>query len=481
MRLLILLCALVAAASAQPDDRASLRAEIEILKRKLAELEQRVSAMPEAAVAAPAAAVQANAVAPAAAAPVAPSAPAGESKAPFAFGDFTWMNGQSRQKSQPLSNSIATLSLYVDSYYGYSFNHPKDNTIVGSNTVGRNTEFQINTAGVGLETNYQNIIGKVSFQVGNMQSLIQDTDQSVTRGRNLSTANYKYLSEILGGYHFDKWSGINVEAGIFYSYVGMESYLTAENWNYNRSLVCEFTPFYFSGARVQIFPTDKIKIEPWVMNGFQSYGKWNKNSSVGLSNYYRPHEWLAFAANFYYGTDTKDNPDRKRFHHDNSILMRYFNRPNAPGISKMAASINTHYGFQTGGINPFPGRKAYMAGTSIANRIWLDRDHLAFTIRGEALTNPTRYLAPSPTADGFPAGLDNYSLKIWGFTGTFDVLPTDFMAFRAEFLSRHSDVPFFAGQGGTTSPDGFQGTPGLFVPDVAKHENRLTFAVNFRM
>ena len=122
-----------------------------------------------------------------------------------------------------------------------------------------------------------------------------------------------------------------------------------------------------------------------------------------------------------------------------------------------------------------------MAGTSIANRIWLDRDHLAFTIRGEALTNPTRYLAPSPTADGFPAGLDNYSLKIWGFTGTFDVLPTDFMAFRAEFLSRHSDVPFFAGQGGTTSPDGFQGTPGLFVPDVAKHENRLTFAVNFRM
>jgi len=484
MRVLILVfCAGLLTAAPQQDDRAALRAEIESLKRKLSELEQRVAALPEAAPAPAAVPAPAPAAVPAAAVvqAAAPSTPAAEPKVPFAFGDFTWMNGQSRQKSQPLSNGIATVSLYLDSYYGYSFNHPKDDTIVGSNTVGRNAEFQINTAGVGIEADYKNVIGKVSFQVGNMQSLIQDADASVTRGRNLSTANYKYLSEILGGYHFDKWYGINVEAGIFYSYVGMESYLTAENWNYNRSLVCDFTPFYFSGARVQIFPTEKIKIEPWIMNGFQSYGKWNTSPSAGLSNYYRPHEWLAFAANFYYGTDTKDNPGRKRFHHDNSILVRYWNRPTSAGVSKMALSMNNHYGFQSGGVNPFPGRKAYMAGTSIANRIWFSRDHLAFTVRGEAITNPSRYLAPAPTANGFPLGPDNYSLKIWGVTGTFDILPTDFMDFRTEFISRHSNVPFFAGQGGTTSPDGFLGTPGPFVPDVARHENRLTFAVNFRM
>ncbi|HET8921653.1 MAG TPA: hypothetical protein VFN26_01510 [Candidatus Acidoferrum sp.] len=61
-------------------------------------------------------------------------------------------------------------------------------------------------------------------------------------------------------------------------------------------------------------------------------------------------------------------------------------------------------------------------------------------------------------------------------------MPTDFLTLRSEFISRHSNVPFFAGQGGTTSSDGFLTTPaGLFVPDVAKHENRVTFAVNFRM
>jgi hypothetical protein len=401
--------------------------------------------------------------------------------APFAFGDFTWMNGQSRQHSQPLTTPIGTLSLYFDSYYGYSLNHPKDDTIVGSSTLGRDGEFALNLAMVALDTQYKSVLGKLSFQVGNSLSVIQDLDGTANKGRNLSLANIKYVSESYAGYHFDAMNGINVEAGIFYSYIGLESYLMAENWNYNRSLVCDFTPFYFEGARVQFFPTDKIKIEPWVMNGFQTYGKWNKNVSVGLSNYYRPQEWLAFVANFYYGTDQKDNPGRKRFHHDHSVILRYYNRPTSTRISKMAFSLNNHYGFETGGINPFPGRSAYVAGSSLANRIWFRHDKLAWTIRGEGITNPSRFLAPVPTANGFPTGPDNYSLKIWGLTSTFDLMPTDFVDFRAEFMSRHSNVPFFAGPGGTTSPDGFQGTPGSFTPDVAKHEHRLTFAINFRL
>jgi hypothetical protein len=401
--------------------------------------------------------------------------------APFAFGDFTWMNGQSRQKSQPLANSFATVNLYLDTYYGYSFNHPIDDTIVGSGAVGRDTEWQINNATIGIETNYKNVIGKITLQSGNQLAVTQDLDQTVNRGRNLSVANNKYIGEAVAGYHFDKLNGINVEAGYFYSYIGLESYLLAENWSYNRSFVSDMTPFYFSGARIQIFPTDKIKIEPWVMNGYQTYGKWNKNSSVGLSNYYRPRESLGFVANFYYGTDTKDDPNRRRFHHDDSILYRYFNRPESAGISKMAFSLNSHYGAQFGGVNPFPGRKEYMLGSSLANRIWFAHDHLAWSFRAEAVTNPGRYLALPPTPTGFLPGPDQYSLKLWDLTSTFDILPTDFLAFRFEFISRHSNVPYFAGPGGTTSPDGWQGTLGPFVPDLVKRENRLTFAINWRM
>ncbi len=480
-------------------DREKVLEEIRELKQRLAKLEAIVegsgAAPPETVTVAPAPAPAAQPQASAAAAPQpvagasGPGAAAGtgtqgapaQTKTPFGFGDFTWMNGQSRQKSQVLTNSFGTLSLYLDSYYGYSFNHPSDNTITGSATVARNTEFTLNLVSVDFSTQYKNIIGEVSFQDGNQLSLIQNADQSVNRGRFLSVSDYRYLGQALAGYHFDKWYGINVEAGLFYSYIGMESYLTGENWNYNRSLLSDYTPFYFEGVRVQIYPDEHWKIEPWIMNGYQSYGKWNHNSAVGLSNYYRPQEWLTFAANFYYGTDERNNPNRRRFHHDDSMEVRYWNRPEASGVSKMAFSLNNHYGFESGGINPFPGRNSYFLGSALAHRVWLHKDHYAFTVRGEALTNPGRYLAIPPTADGFLPGPDNYSFKVWGLTGTFDYLPTDFMDFRAEFLSRHSNVPYFAGPGGTTSPDGYLGTPGLFTPDLAKHENRLTFAIDWRM
>jgi len=482
-RFLVLFLLLMPPAHAQPSNPQDVQAlveEVRELKKRLADVESKLAAIP-AASATPVTIAKSEARPPAQ--PETTAAPSTKTPkpAPFAFGDFTWMNGQSRQKSQPLSNSFATVNLYLDTYYNYSFNQPRDETIIGSGAVGRNTEWQINNATIGVDTNYHNILGKVTLQMGNQLAVTQDQDGTVNRGRNLTIANNKYIGEALAGYHFDRWNGVNVQAGYFYSYIGLESYLLGENWSYNRSTVSDMTPFYFSGARVQIFPTDKIKIEPWFMNGYQTYGKWSKNNSIGLSNYYRPNESTGFVANFYYGTDTKDDPHRKRFHHDDSILRRYYNNPKANGISKMAFSLNNHFGNQWDGVNPFPGRKSYMLGSAFANRIWFHRDFIALTLRGEAVTNPGRYLAMLPTPDGFPPSRDNYSLKIWDFTSTFDILPSDSLAFRFEFISRHSNVPYFSGRGGVTSPDGWQGTPGLFIPDIAKHENRLTFAINWRM
>jgi hypothetical protein len=101
-------------------------------------------------------------------------------------------------------------------------------------------------------------------------------------------------------------------------------------------------------------------------------------------------------------------------------------------------------------------------------------------LRAEGVTNPGRYLALPPTPTGFLPGPGQYSLKLWEVTSTFE-MPTDFLAFRFEFISRHSNVLHFAGSSGTTSPDCWQETPGPFVGDLVKHENRLTFAINWRM
>jgi hypothetical protein len=422
--------------------------------------------------------------------PVTPAAPATEPTpdTPFGWGDFTWMNGQSRQKDFPLKafGGAVTLSLYLDVNYAYSLNHPRDDTFTGTASVPRHNELNTNLASVGMEWNYRNVIGRLSLQYGSMISIVQDLDGTTARGRNNAVQNLRYIREATAGYHFDALHGINVEGGIFMSYIGLESYLLAENWNYQRSVVCEHTPFYFQGMRVQIFTSDRVKIEPWLMNGWQTYGKWNLAPSAGMALRWSPTEALSLISNFYIGTDTKLVGDRARFHNDHSILLRYFDAPTSGFVSKAAFSLNNHIGFEAGGDDPATGKAlpgpahAHMVGSALSHRLWFSHDHLALALRGEVFSNPSRYLSQYPPP-GFETGPNVKALQIWGVTSTFDVMPTDFFAFRVEGSYRHANVPYYAGPGGTTSPDGFQPTPAGYVPDTVQDQALVVAAVNFRL
>ncbi len=424
----------------------------------------------------------------------------GGSRTPFEGMDLTWVNGQNRQRTFPLTYGSIVGVAYLDTYYNYDFHQPKDNTHTISSSIGRHNEFTLNLASIGLEANYQNVIARLWLQTGAMLNIVQELDGTTLRGRNLAASgpgsnNLKFIREAAAGYHFDKGYGLNIEMGIFMSYIGLESYVLQENWSYQRSMVCEFTPFYFSGARLQYYPSRNFKTELWLMNGWQTNGKWANAPGVGNSNYFRPTENLQLVANFYYGHDTQFQPGRIRFHHDNSIVYRYL-RPNGGVISQAAFSINNHYGFQSGGkvTDPATGQttqlpgpdKAYMMGTSVANRLWFAQNRLALTLRGDVMTNPSRYLAYSPGVFGVDGSVPGYSdsdqLRIAQGTVTLDIMPNDFFTFRIEYGHRWASVPYYAGPQGTTSPDGYQGiVPDNYAPDLRKTENRITLATSIRL
>lgn len=154
-----------------------------------------------------------------------------DSKIPFEGYDLTWINGQSRQTDFPLTlkdkdgETILTGVTYVDAYYNYDFRNPKDNTHTISSAIGRSNEFTINMASIGLETNYKNMIGRLWLQYGQMGSIVQDLDGTVNHGKNTGVNNLKNIREAAAGYHFNVMYGLNVEAGIFMSYIGLESYV----------------------------------------------------------------------------------------------------------------------------------------------------------------------------------------------------------------------------------------------------------------
>lgn len=410
--------------------------------------------------------------------------------APFAGYNTTWINGQNRQTEFPLTlndaknRPILTAMAYIDTYYSYDLKGPKDNTHVSSASIGRDNEFTLNMATIGVESYYNHSIGRIWLQAGNMLNLIQDTDGSTSRGRNSSVSNLKYIREAAAGYHFDLLHGINVEMGIFSSFIGMDSYLTQENWSYQRAMINELVPSYLSGIRLQFFPSCKFRNEIWLVNGWQSYGQWSNIHGVGSSNLWRPNENIQLAASAYVGKDTRE--ELYRFHHDNSIALRYHNQPISNGMSQAAFALNTHYGFQWGSeITP---SEQYIFGLAAMNRIWFTKNRIGVTLRYDYLINSGLYLASAPTIikpnPFYEAArlMCKPTLQISQLTATLDLMPNNFTTMRVEFGYRTSNLPYFAGQGGTTSPDGWTDTPTSgWTPDLSKRERRITIAASFRL
>lgn len=415
-------------------------------------------------------------------------------KVPFGGMDLSWVNGQNRQTNFPLvlndkrtGETMLTGVAFVDAYYNYDLNKPMDNTHTISSSIGRTNEFCVNQVSIGLESNYRNTIGRLWLQYGQMGSIIQDLDGTMTHGRNTSINNLKYIREAAAGYHFNKMYGINAELGMFMSYIGLESYVLNENWSYQRSMPCDFTPFYFTGARVQLYPSKKLKTELWILNGWQTYNSFNTGLGLGSSTYWRPSENTQWVANFYIaGKDTRNDPRLLRFHHDHSLVHRYNKSSTSKGLSQAAFSINNHYGFQSGsGVS---ASKNYMLGTSVANRLWFYKNKIGFTLRADYVTNPGLYLAfsPSPvTPNAYTeaiAKVPDQKLELYQGTATVDIMPNDHFTFRVEYGYRHSNVPYFAGPGGTTSPDGWVDTPTSgWAPDLVKDEGRITLAMCVRL
>ncbi len=418
---------------------------------------------------------------------------------PFAFADWTWLNGNPRTRTPAFDSKFFTPEIRADVDFIYDLAHPKDDTIGGSSEVFRTNEVQVTQLGVGGDFHYDNVRARLMTQFGMYSQTTPRNDPSATRGQwNLDNA-YRYVSEAYGGYHFNAMHGINVDAGIFMSYVGLFSYYNFDNWAYQPSYVSSNTPWFFNGVRIQFFPTEKLKIEPWFTNGWQAYGRFNGRWGMGGQILWRPVPWLSILGNQYaLGADTLGNPGRIRYHTDDSVQVRYYNSPDSTRISKAAFSFTGDLGCEHGGGvsctgNSAKGPKQSFIGFMLYNRVWFDKDRYAATLGGGKINNPGRYLVLIPPINGATAatGTPYFTanpgdpFKAWDVSGTYDWMPSQYITFRWEYNHRQANVPYFSGSGGITPCNGnicsntrdpTAIVPG-FTPDLRKVENRLNLAI----
>src|SRR5215467_7815868 len=393
--------------------------------------------------------------------------PQPEKAEPFAFGDFTWLNGNPRTKTPAFDSKFFTPEIRADVDYIYDFAHPQDNSISGSSEVFRANEVQTTQLGVGGDFHYDNVRARLMTQLGMYSQTTPRNDASPARGQWTLADAYRYVSEAYGGYHFNTLHGINVDAGIFMSYIGLFSYYNFDNWAYQPSYVSSNTPWFFNGVRVQIFPTEHLKIEPWFTNGWQSYGRFNARPGFGMQVLWRPNGWLSLLGNQYaLGEEAFGVPGRVRYHTDDSLQIKYYDKPEN-FLDKVAFSLTGDMGCEHGGgVSCFGGTKQgpkqSFLGFMFYNRFWFNNDKYGLTLGGGKINNPGRYLVLIPPINGAtaPSAAINSPyftenpgdrFKAWDASGTFDWMPSQYITFRWEFDHRAANVPYWSGPGGITT------------------------------
>ena len=438
--------------------------------------------------------LQAATPAPAAAAPPPPeiSAETTTKSAPMP-GDWTWLNSGGHNVDSPMSTKYFTPEIRFDTNYILDYNHPSDDTMGGSTEMFRSDEVQLEQVSVGGDFRIQNVRGRILTMDGLFAMTTIRNDGSYSRGQWQLNNAYRYFSEAWGGYHWDKGHGLNVDAGIFVSYIGLFSYYNFDNWAYQPSYVSSNTPWFFNGLRIQWWPTEKLKIEPWIINGWQSYARYNGKPGLGGQILWRPKPYLDFVWNDYgLGEDDAGYPGRSRIHADYSAQIKFYDKPTQT-LDKMAVTITGDLGCEYGGgpasfamgggtlnqkgLSPVTGNgvSTYNGGVNCHNshngrpkqefegwmgylRFWFLKDIYAVTLGGGEMNNPGRYLSLLPPINGATAttGTPYFTenggdrAQMHDGTITFDYMPAQFITFRLEESYRYSDVPYWTGRGGIT-------------------------------
>jgi hypothetical protein len=439
-----------------------------------------------------------------------------DTQTPWAnVGYVGWMNGTSREKAPIFDTKFFTPEIRLDVNYLQSSNHPIDHTITGSTEEFRSSEFQIEQVSLGGDFHWEGVRARFLSMFGMFATTTPRNDASSEVGQwDLDNA-YRYFSEANAGYHWDVSHGLNVDAGIFVSYIGLFSYYNFDNWTYQPSFVSSNTPWFFNGLRVQWWPTQDLKIEPWLINGWQSYAKFNRHPGFGGQILWIPNDSLKLVFNTYSigqdnlncqansnnGTGTMDTlcqpqnggpgnaavgsyvgagpainyANVTRFHEDDSLLVKYYDAKgqSGAGISKMAFSLTWDWGCEYGGgvhCTHEPNKEEFL-GMMLYDRTWLDRDLFAVTLGGGFMNNPGRYLALTPPINGATAATGSpyftqqpgQKLYQWDTQLNFQYMPKDWITWWTEATFRHSSVPYWSGPGGITPPGGNNGSPGSCV------------------
>ena len=135
---------------------------------------------------------------------------------------------------------------FIDTYYAYDINRPADGERRFTTQAVRHNEANTNLAWIGVSAERRRMRARVALQAGTSVQVNYAGEPRIgaTSGPDVS----RFLQEaVVGAQLSDK---VWIDAGIYYSYIGLEGWSSSDNPTYTRSLVADYSPYYLSGAKL---------------------------------------------------------------------------------------------------------------------------------------------------------------------------------------------------------------------------------------
>ncbi len=315
---------------------------------------------------------------------------------------------------------------FVDTYFAYDFSRPRGFDRSYTTQPARHHEMNVNLAFLEAKINRERTRGRLAIQAGT--SVQANYAGEPSNGSYSGPSLSRNVQEAFAGYRIaDKtW----IDAGIFFSHIGAESFISSDNPTYTRSLVADYSPYYQSGVRLSHSFDDRWSAQVQILNGWQNISESNQNLALGTQLSYAPNPEWKWTYNTFIGRESSF-----RHFHDGVVSFQ----PNATWTFLAQADIGFQDQAPTGEAGHWKGATLIVRKKLTAN--------LAISARGERYEDGHRILVTN-TPNG-------RSFRVWGASLGVDLEPETGFLFRNEIRGFQADDDVFPTRSGERQNQAF--------------------------
>jgi hypothetical protein len=205
---------------------------------------------------------------------------------------------------------------YAEVYYSWNFAKPENQITANRWLDEKHNTFTLATVALDLAAQKGPFHGKVTLMFGpTADRWYFEGTQIKEDGVALSPAGYsnetwKHIQTAYVGYKAPIGAGLTIQAGLFPTQVGYEGAAVKDNWNWSRSNLFNFLPFFHVGGRISYPVTDSLALSAAVYNGYNQTTDLNGRKTLSLQASYLGANY--FVNLLYMGGDERPRGDGEK-------------------------------------------------------------------------------------------------------------------------------------------------------------------------